>query len=63
MKRFELSLTVKTENNRIESIDRIEANTIVQLLSQFQFIILNIQKQHIEEMRIKYDLNSDDIPF
>jgi len=72
MKQFELTLVVLNKDFDIEakpgarpmiqSIDKIEANDLVHLLSQFTFVLLNIQRKIYEDEigNIRID---DDISF
>lgn len=60
MKQFELTL-VWTEQDKFKSMDKIEADDLVHLLSQFMFVIVNLQRKINEEKTD--ELRDDDIPF
>ena len=61
MKQFEITLIHKL-NDKIQSIDKIEADDLVQLLMQFTLAILNVQRTIHKDEIIKIRQN-DDIPF
>lgn len=63
MKQFELTLT-RYELDKIQSFNKIEADNLVDLLSQLQLVIICIQREIYEDqlLRLRYESN-DDIPF
>jgi len=66
MKQFELTLVRRDVTNSINpflSLDKIEADDLVHLLSQLLFVIVNLQnKIHKEQMELRGVID-DDIPF
>ncbi len=60
MKQYELTITRKDESGKIKSFDKIESNDLVELIFQFQFVTINIQKAIFKENMKRVD---DDIPF
>lgn len=62
MKVFEIDITYRP-NGEFKSLDKIEADDLLQLVAQFNFVILNLQRKiHLDEIQ-KLQLNNDDIPF
>lgn len=62
-KKFELTLTVRDENNKFQpiSFDKIEDNNLVSLMLQFNIVIMSIYKKLVDkELENKID---DNIPF
>lgn len=62
-KKFELTLTVRDENNKFQpiSFDKIEDNNLVSLTLQFNIVIMSIHKKLVDkELENKID---DNIPF
>lgn len=58
MKQFELTL-VHRDNDKINSVDKVEEDDLVELLAKFLLVIVGIQKNLSEDLkRIE-----DDIPF
>jgi len=66
MKQFELTLTRRDVTNPIHpflSLDKVEADDLVHLLSQFLLVIINMQNNlHKEQMELRGVID-DDIPF
>jgi len=71
MKKYELLLNVRNEdangNFQPKSFDRIEADTMVELLAQLQIAIATVMEKELDELRLKLRFPStvtdDDIPF
>lgn len=61
MKRFTLYLSWR-ENEELRQVDKIEADDLVQVLSQLNFVILNIQRKQLKEQMELRGVD-DDIPF
>jgi len=68
MKQFELTLVRRDlfNNIKFKSVDRIEGDSLLEILSQFQFVLIHVQKkldeEEIHEIR-RANINDDDIPF
>lgn len=63
MKRFELNMTSRRENGSLLSFDKIEADDLVQLMTQFVLVIAGVARGLLEEAKLANQLRSDDIPF
>jgi hypothetical protein len=60
--KYEIVLTIRNED-KFESLDKIQADDLLHLASQLTFVLLNIQrKEHDEEMSA-LRMKDDDIPF
>lgn len=60
--KYEITLIIRNED-KFESLDKIQADDLLHLVSQFMFVILNIQrKEHSNELS-RLRLDNDDIPF
>jgi hypothetical protein len=62
MKTFTLSLTTNTDEGRL-IIDKVEADDIVQLLSQFNTVIAVLLRRLKDEEISRIRRSDDDIPF
>jgi hypothetical protein len=68
MKQFELTLVRRDlfNNIKFKSVDRIEGDSLLEILSQFQFVLIHVQRkldeEEIHEIR-RANINDDDIPF
>lgn len=60
---FELLLTHRKEDGTLISYNRVVADDIIQLLSQFNMLIAMIQRQQNEKIIQELQLKDDDIPF
>ena len=63
MKQFEITLVYRSSSKRIQVIDKIESDDIIQLLSQFNLAIVNLQRTIHEEEILALRIENDDIPF
>jgi hypothetical protein len=65
IRKFELTLAIKTEDNKfdVNSFDKIMADNLVSLLSQFMVLIGSIHNRILDEERIARGVVDDDIPF
>ena len=66
MKQFEIVFIRRNESgDKFLSYDKMEANDLVQLLSQFLLSVVSMQnKLHEEELsHVRWESNRDDIPF
>lgn len=64
MKQFELTLVWRDSNTKIKSIDKIEADNLIHLLSQFNMMVLMIQQKIADEEINEFKkVIDDDIPF
>ena len=60
---FELNLTYRN-NKELVSFDKIEADDLVSLLSQFIIVIANVQRKIVERIEAETGRRvDDDIPF
>lgn len=60
--KYELTLTVQNED-KFESLDKIKADDLLHLVSQFTFVVLNIQRKEHEKEILAIRMEHDDIPF
>lgn len=60
--KYELTLTTK-EDDKFKSLDKIQADGLIYLLVQFNFLILNLQKKEHDEEMLELRMENDDIPF
>jgi len=63
MKLFEITIVYRPSSKRIQVIDKIESDDIIQLLSQFNLVIVNLQRTIHEEELLALRIENDDIPF
>jgi len=63
MKQFELTLVVRKPDGKFESMDKIEADDLVQLVCQLNLVIITIQRKMHEEYLLGMRMENDDIPF
>lgn len=63
--KYEIVLTIRNED-KFESLDKVQADDLLHLVSQFTFVVLNIQRKEYEkqinELESHTDINND-IPF
>lgn len=58
---FSVEFTVKNDQQKIISHDKLDANDLIKLMAQLMMIIFRVQNSlHEEELKIQVD---DDIPF
>lgn len=58
---FSVEFTVKDDQQKIISHDKLDANDLIKLMAQLMMIIFRVQNSlHEEELKIQVD---DDIPF
>lgn len=67
MNKFELTLVVRSESNKFDtnSIDVLVADSMIQLLCQFNILVAIVMRRIYEEEMINSNRmnNNDDIPF
>ena len=65
MKQFKLTLMwCEPESFKYKQVDNIEANDLIELLTKFNFILVNLQKNiHEEELFAFRMKDENDIPF
>lgn len=63
MKQFELTLHRRSPDGKFLSLDKIEADDLVQLMCQFNLIMVNTQRTLNREELDKARVINDDIPF
>jgi hypothetical protein len=69
MKRLQLIMTMLSKDAKVQHYERIEANDLVQLITQFQLVIAQIHRLLMEEAKREYEIRvrelqgDDDIPF
>jgi len=63
LKQFELTLVHRDDKDfEVRSINRIEANSLLQLASQVIFLIAAVSREEKEYERIR-EIDTNDIPF
>lgn len=62
LKQFELTI-VRRDEKDIKTYDKIEGDSLVEVLSKFLLVIVKIQNDIHEELIKELESRSDDIPF
>lgn len=64
-KKYELTLLVKNKPGEFElqSADKIEGDSLLEVLSQLPFVIARIQQLQIDKWKRHAQWKDDDIPF
>lgn len=60
--KYELTLTIRNED-KFESLDKILADDLLHLVSQFNMVILQVQRKEHDEEMLAIRMENDDIPF
>lgn len=64
IKKYELTLTTREPNEfKVKSIDKVEADSVLELMSQLTMLLLITQKKEMDEEMDSYRRGDDDIPF
>jgi len=64
-KKYELTLLVKTKPGEFElaSADKIEGDTLLEVLAQLPIVVATIQQKQIDKWKRHAQWKDDDIPF